>query len=210
MSDTPRSEISARAVQLTSLLANLGIPAVPSSSSVYPGDSGPYVNAITNKADEDVAIVAWTNGQFKLDASSPPVFTALIPAGETVTISMADGYSGAMTTVHAGTQPAVSGMINNTLIEMTTGQYGVVDISREVNMQGTNITVEGQDCTTSMDQCVFTCLGGAITCGWDTPYELTNCQTGSQKGASYGTYGGAPSGGCMIEKSLKTTIYGSQ
>ncbi|KAI4152607.1 MAG: hypothetical protein LQ340_002827 [Diploschistes diacapsis] len=197
---------SREAATLTALLSPLGIPAVSQSASVYTGTSGPYVNTITNNAGQDVALVAWNNGQFKLDSSSLPVITVLIPNGQTASISMADNYSGAMTVVHPNSQPSVSGMINDTLIEMTTGQYGVVDISRELNMAGSDISVSGSQCTTSMDQCVFTCLNGEITCGWDSPYQLTNCATGSQPGASFGTYAGADSGGCMIETQLTTTI----
>ena len=150
--------------------------------------------------------MAWNNGQFALSDASPPVFTTLIPDGQSVTISMSATFSGAMTVVPSGTKLASSGMVNNTLIELTTGDFGVVDISREVTMLGTNISVSGQNCETSFDKCAFQCINGAITCGWDAPYELFNCATGSQVGASYGTYAGAPSGGCMIEKAITTTI----
>ena len=176
------------------------------SAGVWQGTEGPYVNTITNNAGEDVAWVAWNNGQFKLDDSSPPAFTALIPDGQSIQVSMSNSFSGAMTAIHADTPLSLSGIISNTLVELTTGQYGVVDISREVNMGGTNITVAQNQCTTSMEQCVFTCLNGATTCWEAGTYELTNCATGSQAGASYGTYGGAPSGGCMIENEMTTTI----
>ena len=200
------SALDSRDVALAGLLSSLAIPSVAGSAGVWQGADGPYVNTITNNAGEDVALVAWNNGQFKLDASSPPAFTTLIPNGQSVDVSMSDSYSGAMTVVHPDTELSMSGIISNTLIEMTTGEYGVVDISREVNMAGTNITVAQDKCTTSMDQCVFTCNSGASTCWLAGTYDLTNCATGSQPGASYGEYAGAPSGGCMIESKMTTTI----
>ena len=102
----------------------------------------------------------------------------------------------------------VNGQISNTWLEHTFGPYGVVDVSREVNMAGHGISTVGPTCTTNMDTCVFTCPSGQNSC-W-TEYLLLNCENGSQGGANYGMYGGMPSGGCGGMGSwaaLKTTLY---
>lgn len=89
----------------------------------------------------------------------------------------------------------VNGQISDTWGEGTfVPKYSVVDVSREVNLNGRSMSIVGPTCTSDMNTCVFKCGGGAVTCL--TGYELVNCATGSQEGANFGTYNGAPSGGC--------------
>lgn len=88
----------------------------------------------------------------------------------------------------------VNGQISDTWGEGTfNAPYSVVDVSREVNMQGRNMKIVGPQCTSDMNTCVFKCKTGNVCL---TGYELVNCATGSQAGANFGWYDGAASGGC--------------
>lgn len=134
-----------------------------------------------------------------------PHITASIPAGQSIWVSFADGASGAFTAVYGDTT-LVNGQLSNTWGEFTFGQWGVVDVSREVKMDGHGLSIVGPSCTTDMDTCVFKCSSGNV-CTFD--YVLENCANGSQPGANYGIHEGAPSGGCGgmgSAASLKTTF----
>ena len=134
-----------------------------------------------------------------------PTITASIPAGGSIWASFADGASGAWTAVYPDTH-LVDGQASNTWGEFTFGQWGVVDVTREVNMNGHAMSIVGPSCTTDMNTCVFICSSGTRCL---TGYQLVNCENGSQLGANYGTYGGAPSGGCGgmgSSATLKTTF----
>lgn len=87
----------------------------------------------------------------------------------------------------------LNGQISNTWGEYTFSPMGVVDVSREPNMDGKKMTIVGPTCVSDMDTCVFVCKNDKI-CMYD--YELFNCDPASQPGAQYGLDFGAPSGGC--------------
>ncbi|KAG9695757.1 hypothetical protein KCU95_g238, partial [Aureobasidium melanogenum] len=55
------------------------------------------------------------------------------------------------------------------------------------------MSIEGAQCVSDMEQCVFTCDSGD-SCEFG--YTLENCS--SQPGAQSGTYAGAASGGCFV------------
>ena len=170
----------------------LGLNSFANNNQVWIGEDGQYTNTFTNTAAEDVVLVCWGPQGSWVNAVQPLV-TYSLPAGASTTLSYASGISGACSAIYPDTQ-MVNGQISNTWLEFTFGPYGVVDVSREVNMNGHSITTVGPECTTSMDTCVFTCPAGQTSC-W-TEYDLLNCDNGSQSGANYGTYGGMPSGGC--------------
>lgn len=177
--------------KLTSLGAQVGINSASSNGNAWLGDDGPYKSNFINDAGEDLILVCWSVAGSWINAVQPTI-TASIASGESLTVSFADGASGACTAVYSDTE-LVNGQASNTWMEFTFGEYGVVDVSREVNMDGHTLSVVGPACTTNMDTCVFVCPSGT-TC--TTGYELQNCANGSQSGANYGTYEGSPSGGC--------------
>jgi hypothetical protein len=171
----------------------LGLNSHDSSAGVWIGDDGPYTNQFINSAGEDLVLVIWGAVASWVNANTP-LITLSLPVGSTVTISFADGQSGAWAPLFADTQ-LVNGQVCQTWGEYTFDPEGVVDVSREVNMNGRGMSIVGPSCTTDMTTCVFECADPSVT-SCETGYELLNCTPGSQPGAQYGTYGGAASGGC--------------
>ncbi|EXJ86702.1 hypothetical protein A1O3_03655 [Capronia epimyces CBS 606.96] len=180
------------ASKLTSLgVAALGVNAAVANGHSWLGTDGPYQNEFVNESGEDLILVIWGVAGSWINAVQPSI-TASIPANGSVWVSFADGASGAWTAIYPDTQ-LVNGQASNTWGEFTFGLYGVVDVSREVNMNGHSLSIVGPSCTSDMNTCVFQCASGDVCI---TDYVLLNCENGSQPGANYGTYDGAPSGGC--------------
>ncbi|KAF2089466.1 hypothetical protein K490DRAFT_72230 [Saccharata proteae CBS 121410] len=188
-------------------LVSVGINAVAGgSNNVWIGTDGDFTNEFTNSADEDVVLVIW-GSQGSWVNTVQPLVTLQLAANESKTVSFANGASGAWSAIYSGTG-LVNGQISETWGEYTfSDSWSTVDVSREVNMDGHGMTIETPKCVTNMTTCVFQCKSG--TSCWQE-YELLNCDTGSQEGASYGEYDGAPSGGCMgmsTGDALKTTLH---
>ena len=159
---------------------------------VWIGSDGPYTNEFINSSGEDIVLVIWGPAGSWVNVDQP-LITHSLPPGTSVTISFATGQSGAWTGIYGDTE-LVNGQVCNTWGEYTFSPEGVVDVSKEPNMNGHSMEVVGPVCTTNMDTCVFQCTGGATSCEFG--YELLNCTPGSQAGAQYGVYDGNPSGGC--------------
>ncbi|KAK8151033.1 hypothetical protein IWX90DRAFT_498879 [Phyllosticta citrichinensis] len=175
-------------------LASIGQNAVSSANAeVWIGSDGKWTNTYHNQADDDCVLVVWGSAGSWVNAKAPLV-TVSIPAGQNKTLSFADGASGAWAVMYNDTE-LINGQISQTWGEYTFGEYGVVDVSREVNMQGHNMTIQTPNCVTDMETCVFVCKDTSSISCW-LEYELKNCENGSQEGANKGTYAGADSGGC--------------
>lgn len=156
-----------------------GINAVASGGcTVWIGDDGTYTNTFTNNATNEAVLVVW-GSEPAYQASFPkavqPLITVDIPPGKNVTLSFADGTSGAWAPVYPDTLMTEWGQIQNTWGEYTFSPAGVVDVSREVFMNGDAMSIVGPSCTTDMDTCSFQCTGGASTCGEAGTYSLLNC-----------------------------------
>lgn len=174
-------------------VVSAGINAVSDAQDVWVGTGGPYTMELINNAGEDLYLVCWGSAGSWIN-SIVPLITLSIPSGGKSTLSFKDGASGALGAFYSDTK-LVNGQLSNTWVEFTMGNYGVFDVSREVNMNGHSVEVVGPSCTSNMDTCVFKCTDSSVSsCEFD--YELVNCDTGSQKGAQFGTYKGAASGGC--------------
>jgi hypothetical protein len=182
---------STSASRLAALGCQTGINSFSNNGGVWIGSGGAYTNNFVNAAGEDLIIVVWGADASWVNAHQPLV-TIDLPAGASQIVSFASGSIGAWSAVYSDTT-TYDGQIVNTWGEYTMGPYGVVDVSREVNMSGHPMSIVGPQCTTDMNTCVFVCLSGNSCL---TNYELLNCAAGSQPGAQYGTYGGFPSGGC--------------
>ena len=181
-----------------------GVNSYAPNGAVWLGDSGAYKSEFSNQSGQDLILVVWGVAGSWVNVVQPQI-TASIPAGQSIWLSFADGVSGGFTAVYGDTQ-LVNGQLSNTWGEFTFGQWGVVDVSREVKMDGHNLSIVGPSCTTDMNTCVFVCSTGNV-CMFD--YLLVNCENGSQPGANYGIHEGAPSGGCGgmgSAASLKTTF----
>ncbi|KAJ9136556.1 effector 5 protein [Pleurostoma richardsiae] len=201
--------LSAADCQHMSDIGMAGQGANPTSNNgvVWIGSDGPntftFTNQATNPSPVPVALILWNapSGDYQasfMNVRTPQISYSLPNTGDSVTISVANGISGAWAALNNQvTVLSQYGQIYNTWGEFTTGQYATVDISREVNMGGNvmSLKVAASGCVANMYTCAFQCKSGN-TCGSSGTYDLVNCAAGSQPGASYGTYDGNPSGGC--------------
>jgi len=180
-------------------LISAGINALTSNENVWIGNDGEYIMEFHNSADEDIVLVVWGSDGSWVNAKQPFV-THTLTQGSNCTLSFASGVSGALSAIYSDTK-LINGQISNTWLEFTTGQYGVVDISKEVNMSGRSVSVTTDSCVSDMTTCVFECQDKSAT-SCEYGYELVNCATGSQSGAQDGTYDGTDSGGCTVSPTM--------
>ena len=189
------------------ILANLGLTSQGGKTGgTVVGGKNPNVWTVTNKSSKDIIVVTWGPNASWVNANQPDV-TYSLAAGKSVTLTTPNGYSGAMSAIYGSDTKLVNGQVSNTWLEFTTGDYGVINVSREVNTKGNTVSgtitsSSGQKCTTDFSKCVFTCGGDATSC-WQpltsanpTGYHLLNCAAGSQPGAQSGSFDGGDSGGC--------------
>lgn len=101
-----------------------------------------------------------------------PLITISLPQDAKTTVSFTSGSVGAWSAIYGDTQ-LVNGQVSNTWAEYTMSETGVVDVSREANMDGHTMSVVGPSCTTDMDRCVFVCSSGNVCM---TGYVLQACE----------------------------------
>jgi hypothetical protein len=206
-------------------MAGQGTNARSNNGQIWIGSDGPNTFTFTNQATSPSAVSVMQAGFYSRKSGSmankmsrlilwyqapgdgeasfmnvrkPMVSYSLPSVGNSVTISVANGISGAWAALnnHA-TVLSQYGQIYNTWGEFTTGNSATVDISREVNMGGNYMSlVVSTGCVANMNTCAFQCYSGN-TCGASGTYELVNCAAGSQTGATTGYYNGNPAGGCQ-------------
>jgi len=187
-------------------VAGTGVNDCEDNGHVWIGKNGQYTNEFINHSGEDIILVIWGAEGSWINAQQP-VITLSMPPGHKKTISFADAASGAWAAVYSDTE-LINGQVANTWGEFTFGEWGVVDVSREVNMEGHHMRIHGPQCVTDMETCVFVCPNGMKSCWLE--YELHNCDAGSQPGAQFGYDYGAPSGGCggMGSSAHLRTVFG--
>jgi hypothetical protein len=184
-----------------------GINARGPNGNIWIGDQGPNTFTFTNRAGGPVTIVVWTNDAPGDHAASfvagqggrqPKVTYSLAKDGDKVTLSLVNKLSGGWSAlVNRKTKLSPYGQIENTWGEFTSGEYATVDISRLINMSGTQMSASTNGgCTTDMNKCVFVCRQGN-TCWQAGSYKLQNCQNNSQPGATIGQLNGNDEGGCQ-------------
>ena len=176
-------------------IVSAGANANSESGGVWFGTDGPYTSEFINNAKEDLILVIWGSSSSWVNTHKP-LITYSLPQGTSVTISFAEGQSGAWSAIYSDTE-LYNGQIRNSWGEYTFTPEGVVDVSLEVYMDGHTMSIVGPSCTTDMNTCVFQCPPGQTSC--EDGYVLNNCTPppqGSQAGAQYGFYDGNPSGGC--------------
>ncbi len=177
--------------------ASQGLNPVGNNGHIWIGNDGP--NTFTfSSPNSDVILVLWDqtagySSSFVTGAQT--VLTYSLPKGSSVTVSLANGISGAWTGLYdhsTGISPF--GQVHNTWAEFTTGAYATVDISREVNMQGNQLVAKvSTGCVANNSQCAFICKSGN-SCGDSGTYDLINCA--SQPYGNVGALAGNPEGGC--------------
>ncbi|TQW00875.1 cysteine synthase [Cordyceps javanica] len=175
------------------------------NGAIWVGNDGHTTFTFVNRADEGgpatITVVVWlqTDGQSSFVNVRQPYVTWSLPnTGDSVTVSMAQGISGAFAALNHRITILKDGQVFNTWGEWSTGPYATVDVSREPNMGGNRMEIQTSGgCHANMDRCVFKCKNGN-RCGRSGEYYLQNCEPGSQGGNPHIGYDqwGNPSGGC--------------
>ena len=182
-------------------IKSVGANSYTPTSDAWVGTDGAYTNEFTNDSGESMVLVVWGVAGSWVGGINPvqPLVTYSLAAGESTTLSFADGASGGWAGIYSDTTMS-NGQIFNTWGEYTfSGDYSTVDVSREPNMNGNNMTIVTPSCVSDMSTCVFVCKDGATSCWLD--YELLNCDAadggGSDAAAMNGGCNGITSGAAL-------------
>lgn len=124
-----------------------------------------------------------------------PKLTISIPYGSSVTVSMANGVTGAFTAIYRRvTAVSPNGQVFNTWGEFTTGNYATINVSRLPNMGGNQFAIRvSTGCVADNAHCAYICKSGN-TCWESGSYDLIGCSSQKNNNAYYG--GANPEGGC--------------
>jgi len=183
-----------------------GINDFSNNGLIWIGNDGPntftFINMAGDPGPVDVTLIIWymasptDNGASFVSARQPYVSYSLSDLQE-ITISMANGVSGGWAGLYNDiTILTPFGQIFNTWGEFTTGSFGTVDVSREVNMGGNGMSINlDSGCVSNLVTCVFQCNNGQNTCGGSGTYSLINTNTPN----CFESFdvNGNPGGGCQ-------------
>lgn len=129
--------------------------------------------------------------------SQPPLIAGYLAPGAEQYVSFAQDFPAACAPLTLSTAAlAIFGGVQNTWWEATFGPSGAFDVSRNVDMHGTNIHSKGSKCTSDMDTCVFKCSSDVASC--ETGYDLFNCGADSGGGGGYDKVMQGTGGGCAM------------
>ncbi|KAJ8112598.1 hypothetical protein OPT61_g5067 [Boeremia exigua] len=180
------------------------------NGAIWVGDDGDWKAEFTNDANEDAVIFCWKADGFSgmsLNVNQPEISVGL-KSGQKTVVSFAADVPAACAPAYKDTKLANFGGLDQTWWEVTFGQYGAFDVSRNVNMKGRNIYSKGSKCESSMDKCVFKCkpVNGVEpdSCEKGTDYDLFGCGAGSGGGGGYDPIMAGTGGGCAMGSSSET------
>lgn len=200
---TGGAALAPQSLQYLTSIGMTGAGVNANSGNVCLGGNQPNRFNFKNSAGTTVILVMWemVKGDYQaifMNARQAAITYTLAPdAG--VTVSVANGISGGWAAVHVGsTKLTANGQIDNTQGEYTTGPYGTIDVTREIQMNGHDMSIQlsGSNCRSDGNTCVFTCKSGS-TCGESGSYDLTNCNPNKVPGANNQMVNGNPEGGCQ-------------
>lgn len=177
-----------------------------SNGGIWIGEDGDWKAEFTNDANEDAVIFCWKADGFdgmSLNVNQPEVSVGL-KSGKKTVVSFAPGVPAACAPAFSDTKLANFGGLHQTWWEVTFGVNGAFDVSRNINMNGRQISSKGSKCVSDMDNCVFKCLHGLTTCEKGTDYDLFNCGASSGGGGGYDAVMAGTGGGCSMGHSGET------
>ncbi|KAF2998607.1 hypothetical protein E8E13_006905 [Curvularia kusanoi] len=187
-------------------IKSIGVNDKSNNGGIWVGDDSNWKAEFTNDGTEDAVLVCWKANGFdgmSLNVHQPAISVGLKPGQKTV-ISFAENVPSACAPAFKHTKLAYFGGLDTTWWEVTFGQYGAFDVSRNVNMfTGANISSVGSKCTSSMTQCVFTCneVNGKTpaSCGEPGSYDLSkDCKAENGGGQGYDSVMQGVGGGCAM------------
>ncbi|KAL6709867.1 hypothetical protein ACN47E_000652 [Coniothyrium glycines] len=202
--DTINNIVTELTSEFTQMVNDLGAKTGKNSKTnnggIWIGSDSAWQTTWTNDGTKDAVLYCWKADGFSgmsINVNQPEVSIGL-KSGETVTLSFAENVPAACAPMTSSDKLALFGGCDQTWFEVTFGHYGAFDISRNVNMNGINISSKGSKCTSDMDTCVFMCKGGLTTCEAGTDYDLFNCGAGTGGGGGYDTIMQGTGGGCAM------------
>jgi hypothetical protein len=177
----------------------MGVNAKADNGGIWVSDSGAWGMDVTNNGANEAIFYCWKANGFTgmiIKDNTPDISVGLKP-GQTVGLSFAPNVPAACAPASTKTKLALFGGLDETWAEVTFGTNGAFDVSRNVNMNGCNISMVGSKCTSDMDTCVFKCKdSSAKSCTYG--YDLMNCGAGSGGGGGYDPIMGGTGGGCAM------------
>jgi len=152
------------------------------NAPIWVGNGGANRFNFKNSAGVPVTLVFWQfpPGDYRasfMNAVTPAV-TYSIADKASMTVSVNNGVSGAWAGLYNhATTLSPNGQIFNTWGEFTTGPWGTVDVSREVNMKGNGMSINlPGGCVSDMNTCSYHCNDPkAVTCGAAGSYTNVKC-----------------------------------
>ncbi|CAO2647606.1 Nn.00g085280.m01.CDS01 [Neocucurbitaria sp. VM-36] len=188
----------------TKLGAKIGKNDKSNNGGIWVGTDSAWQAEFTNDANKNAVLYCWKANGFSgmsVNVNQPDISVGL-KSGESVNLSFAPNVPAACAPAFADSALALFGGLDQTWFEVTFGEYGAFDISRNVNMNGCNISSKGSKCTSDMDTCVFKCKDSSVSsCEKGTDYDLFNCDASSGGGGGYDTVMAGTGGGCSMGSS---------
>lgn len=181
--------------------AKIGKNDKSNNGGIWIGDDSKWGMEVKNNG-EDAVFYCWRENSFtgmSVNAFQPDISVGM-KKGQTVKLSFAENVPAACAPATASGKLAMFGGIDNTWAEVTFGSTGAFDVSRNVNMNGCNISMQGSKCLSDMNTCVFMCQDkSAQSC--EKGYELLKCDSGNGGGQGYDPIMAGVGGGCAMGSS---------
>ncbi|KAH7397362.1 hypothetical protein BKA66DRAFT_240760 [Pyrenochaeta sp. MPI-SDFR-AT-0127] len=180
------------------------------NGGIWIGTDSAWQAEFINEANKDAVLYCWkANGFSGMSVNvNVPDISVGIKSGQKINLSFAANVPAACAPAFSDTKLALFGGWDQTWWEVTFGQWGAFDVSRNVNMRGNNISSKGSKCTSDMNTCVFKCKDESVaSCEKGSDYDLFNCAAGNGGGGGFDTIMQGTGGGCsMGSSSEKVTV----
>jgi hypothetical protein len=170
------------------------------NGGIWISGDGEWGMDVTNNGKTDAVYYCW-----KADGFSGMSINKFVPdvsvgmkAGQTVQLSFKAGVPAACAPASLDTTLALFGGLHQTWAEVTFGNNGAFDVSRNVNMKGCNISMQGSKCLSDMNTCVFKCQDESLE-SCEKGYKLLNCDAGNGGGGGYDPIMQGVGGGCAMD-----------
>jgi len=184
--------------------AKIGKNDESNNGGIWIGTDSAWQTEWTNDGNEEAVLYCWKADGFSgmsINVNQPEISVGL-KGGESVTLSFAANVPAACAPMFSSNKLALFGGCDQTWWEVTFGQYGAFDVSRNVNMNGHSISSKGSKCTSDMNTCVFKCKDASVSsCEKGTDYDLFNCGASNGGGGGYDSVMAGTGGGCSMGSS---------
>lgn len=183
--------------------AKVGTNSKTNNGGIWIGSDSAWGMEVTNTGSQQAVFFCWKANGFSgmsINVNVPDISVGLQP-NQKVDLSFAPNVPAACAVANSNSKLAMFGGVDDTWAEVTFGEWGAFDVSRNVNMKGSTISMVGSKCTSDMNTCVFKCKNGSDTCEKGTDYDLFNCDASNGGGGGYDTKMAGTGGGCSMGSS---------